>query len=229
MVNLFQGKTMRPFLYLIIILTLLSCKTQNSINKYKAEKLLQEMWPTFASFVAFQSTNVDSAKKLSAVIKSRCQYIYQLDSTNKDVGQLIGECYSFDMDYDSAIYWNKHQLLQENTDLDTKLYYEHIAFDYICSGKIDSSKSYIDEAELLSKKVDAGYHYFLDNLKALSDKYYYETEKELVKVLRSKNISSCKYSIEILNLISSYVDKNEYTFGDNFNSDSINLREKNCR
>jgi hypothetical protein len=221
-----------PFLYLVICLTLFSCKSQsqNTVDKVKAQTLILETLPIFSRFLTLQNEKPDSARLLSKILIAKYLEIFDADTTNKSVGDFLADCFAYRKEYEKAIYWDRHQLLRNTKELDKKVYFENLANSFLRLGKLDSSKLYFEQVFLIEKNL--GYQeqiQIVANFKTFADKVYLRQDKEDIDIL-SKNIkSTCQYSTEILKFILPYSKDERVFIRESFDLDTINERQKNCR
>ena len=222
----------KPFLYLLIFLTIFSCKSksQNTLDKVKAQTLIIETLPTFSAFLTLQSKNQDSAKRLSKTLIDRYLKIFYTDTTNKTVGDFLADCFTYNKEYEKAIYWDRHQLLVNTKTLDKKVYFENLANIYLRIGNLDSCKLYFEKVFILEKGL--GYQeqiQIVENFKRFADNIYFNENREDLNILNYKVTSACQYSVDILKFILPYSKDTKVFLRNSFSEDTIIERQKNCR
>jgi hypothetical protein len=221
---------LKPLLYLLVSMTLFSCKSksQTTISKEQGQELFKESAPMFLNLITLQHKNRDSTKILSDILIDNYLKIYQSDTSSKSIGDFLSDCYRFNKNYEKQIFWDRHQLSLNTKPLDRKVYFEGLANAYLRLGIFDSSKLYFERAFLLEKEIDYQTEIVVD-FKNYADNIYLQQDKEELMILSKRIPSTCKYSVDILKFILPYLKDNKVFLKKPFNIDTIADREKNCR
>jgi tetratricopeptide (TPR) repeat protein len=228
---------MLKLLTLLIFLSFFSynTKSQNLPNKIKSEELKKEVFPIWKAFLR-NYDNRDSGKILNNILIDKFKTIYQLDSTDKGVGDFLIDCYTYNKEYEKAIYWNKHQLLINDDSISKRTYFRSISYSFICLGNIDSSKFYLDKAFKIYKEQDyPNDHFDITNFIMFADSLYRQKDKEDLSILRKTQKQACEYSVEILKFIQPYLKDSKIYFYLNkpYNEETIEEtireRQNHCR
>ena len=121
--------------------------------------------------------------------------------------------------FDSTTYYKDNSISISHS-------YSFIGRCYIYEGDITNGEKYFRLA------LNADSHQVINLTQALSDiadKFYHETLPAQVKKLKSKNISPCKYSLDIMNLGLSIGGTEKFAKDFLFTKEKIAERDKNCR
>jgi hypothetical protein len=144
----------------------------------------------------------------------------------------LSDLYSKTQQFDSALIWALRMFPFDSTtyykdnSISISHSYSFIGRCYIYEGDITNGEKYFRLA------LNADSHQVINLTQALSDiadKFYHETLPAQVKKLKSKNISPCKYSLDIMNLGLSIGGTEKFAKDFLFTKEKIAERDKNCR
>jgi len=201
-------------MYKIILFFLLFipgiANSQNSIDKTKAAKLLEEIKPLYESYFSLQIRNHDSAKIVCNILIEKFKEIYYVDTTDKKIGDYLVECYFYNKDYVKAINWCNHQILYHSNNVDNIYYFQTLAIAYLNLGELNLGKKYIAKAITINE-TNPDWNdlspVFLLNLKSFIDDIIKGNDSVEVSFLKSKNISVDQYANQIFNFLMPYAEK----------------------
>lgn len=214
---------------LIILIAFISFKCSGQ-NREKAKKLFTETSPLFIKVEELKSTNQDSAHILNKKLIQNLETIFYTDTAFKHIADYLGSCYAFENNNENAIYWYSRQLPEFSHQDFPIACYSCIAFAYFKLGELDSCKRFILRANTsFDKNYLGGQRDYLVTLKKMADKIYFNSDTATIQTLKGKNISPCKYSIEILEFLLPFAEEKKEYFSEQFNKETIIIRQKNCR
>lgn len=212
-------------------------KCQNSNDSLRKDQLFKETIPLFTSFLTLQDSNKDSATILGKILVVKYLNIYQLDATNKGIGDFLVDCYKYLKEFKKMIYWSRHQLLFHTTPLSKSVFYNALAYAFVGIGNIDSSRKYLKKAYLELTIYNKGILYFYRKQKVdlvidivrLADSLYFKPDAADKEMTKRIHTTPCAYSIRLLKLSLPYLKTDFSYIKMPFNKDTIVNREKKCR
>jgi hypothetical protein len=199
-------------------------------DREKAKKLFIETSPLFIKVEELKSKNQDSAHILNKKLIQNLETIFYTDTTFQHIADYLGSCYAFENDNQKTVYWYSKQLPEFSHQDFPVACYSCIALAYFKLGELDSCKIFILRANAsFDKNYLGGQRDYLVTLKKMADKVYFKTDTQTIQTLKAKSISSCKYSIAILQFLLPFAEEKKEYFSDTFNKETILVRQKNCR
>lgn len=224
----------KPFLLLSTLLIFMSCqsKSQDNIDKSKAEKLYKEAKPLFKKFLEFQISGKDSAKIINKQLINIYEEIYKADTLDENVGHYLANFYTYDKQYSKAFKWYLEALKYDTFEPDIATHNQEAAFCLINLGEFDSAKIFLKKAiDIISAdKTTSSFRLqgIFSSFKQIADDINYMKDQSQIKLFSSKKIIPCKYSIELLNYMLPITQQYLNTSLIPFNADTISLRKKDC-
>jgi tetratricopeptide (TPR) repeat protein len=224
----------RPIKILIIAIFLTSCKSksQNKIDVSKSLRLFKEGTDLLKQgFTADFSDSLAGQKYYKHAI-DKFNGAYNSDTTNVQLGTYLSDLYFTTQQYDSALIWALRMFAFDSItyykDNSTTIShnYSFIGSCYLYEGDLQNGEKYFHLAlNADSHQVNNLTHTLSD----IADKFYYKTFPSQIEELKRKNISPCKYSLDILYLGLSIGRAEKMAKNFLFTEEKFTEREKNCR
>ena len=224
----------QPIKILIIAILLTSCKSnsQTKIDVPQSLRLFKEGTDLLKQGFTLEYTDSLGGQKYYRHSIDKFNAAYSSDTTNIQLGTYLSDLYSKTQQFDSALIWALRMFPFDSTtyykdnSISISHSYSFIGRCYIYEGDITNGEKYFRLA------LNADSHQVINLTQALSDiadKFYHETLPAQVKKLKSKNISPCKYSLDIMNLGLSIGGTEKFAKDFLFTKEKIAERDKNCR
>ncbi|HMG82450.1 MAG TPA: hypothetical protein VK559_05405 [Ferruginibacter sp.] len=214
--------------FLFIGLFLLSCvplfiKAQKSIDKTKAEKLYNEVIPLYDSYILLQYNDPDSAKKILPILIQRCIELYNVDTSNKLIGNYLVKCYYDQKDDEKAIFWCEHQIACHSYSENINNF-EMLAQIYLREGDIKAAEEYTSKS-IPMNKIDPNMYtsspVFLANVKFFIDNVVNGNDTAEISLLKSKNILPIPYVNNMFKFLLPYAEKSMIGIKSEFENDTL--------
>ncbi|GAB2832528.1 hypothetical protein [Ferruginibacter profundus] len=210
---------------------------QRNIDKPKADQMFKETLPLFDRLLNARVTNKDSAVLLEKEFIQKLEQVYLTDTTNSYVGYYLLQCYKSLGNFHEVIRWSNNQLMHNPKSSERSDFYYLIASVYISLCEFDSSKIYIDKSLELnneSKTTRDSLTFYetkamISGLIKKAESIYNRTDIALSTQLQLKSITSCKYSLQIVEYLLPYT-KLFFNRNERLETEKqISIWQKNCR
>jgi tetratricopeptide (TPR) repeat protein len=224
----------RPIQIFIITLFLTACKTnsQNKIDVPKSIRLFKEGADLLKQ--GFTLEYIDSLGGQNYYRQSidKFKEAYGSDTTNIQLGTYLSDLYSKTQQFDSALIWALRMFPFDSTtyykdnSISISHSYSFIGSCYLYEGDITNGEKYFRLA------INADSHQvgnMAHTLSDIADKFYNGTLPNQIQKLKIKNISPCKYSLDIMKLGLSIGETEKFVKEYIFTNEIFTEREKNCR